>query len=507
MINIAPGAILSVITSTGADCDVAVSYREVGLGNRGPAKAKYTNITTAVSTPGTTILPAPESASYGCEISNITIRNKDVTSNTLTLLVTSTVDQTPTTVELYEEAVDAGQELVYEDGVGWTLETHSTVALVQSLSSPGAVSPSADLVLLTVDGTDAFTLDNGTEGHVITIDCIAATSTPVGTLTLNGSQGAYGTEPTAYVFKSAGQRLVLQYTSTGWKFMSGQGSETITAPGALEPAWTTSFLSIDGTDAFTLADGIRIGQRKTVECTAATNTPVGTLTLNDAYTGEATAIVFKEVGQKISLEWTGAGWKLLEAWGSESITAAGALEPVWPTSYVGPTNTVAYTLAAGTRIGQRKTIKCNSVGGTPLGTVTLADAWSTEPTAWVFNTVGQAIELEWTSTGWKILDVVQAGVETVAAAGTANPLCLIHRVDVNAADFIQPDAVFATQRSIWHATAATGAASTISGLFYDEDGSADGIDVNFNAIGDMATLEWSATRWLMVSNVSADITT
>ena len=507
---------LSVITSSGADIHCSVTYSPSGNG-RGHTLNKLTAITAAVATPGTAILgkfadatspAAPDSAQISFEVKNLTIRNIDVTSQTVTVCIVEENDAgTQTVYEVFEETIAAGLELVYEAGSGWTLEEHSTTALVQSLSSPGAASPSADLVLLTVDGTDAFTLDNGTEGHVIVIDCIAASNTPIGTLTLNGSQAAYGTEPTAYVFTAAGQRLVLQYTSTGWKFMSGQGSETIAAPGALEPAWTTSFLDINGTDAFTLANGIRIGQRKTVECIAAAATPVGTLTLNDAYTGEATAIVFKEIGQKISLEWTAAGWKLLEAFGAESITAAGALDPVWPTSYVGPSGTVAYTLAAGTRLGQRKTIKCNAAAATPLGTVTLADAWSTEPTAWVFTTIGQMLELEWTSTGWKILDVVQVGTELVAGAGTANPLCLIHTFDVNGVDVIQPDAVFAGQRSIWRASAATGAASTISGLFWDEDDSADGIDVNFDAIGDQAVLEWRATRWLATVLVSATVST
>jgi hypothetical protein len=56
------------------------------------------------------------------------------------------------------------------------------------------------------------------------------------------------------------------------------GVESIIAPGALSVGAETSELSVDGTDAFTLADGYYVGQRKKVRCVAAPNTPVGTLT-------------------------------------------------------------------------------------------------------------------------------------------------------------------------------------------------------------------------------------
>lgn len=425
MITIQTRQYLSVITSSGADIHCSVTYQPSSFG-RGHTQNKLTAITAAVATPGTAILgkfhdatsPAsPDSAQVSFEVSNAIIRNVDATAQTVTICIVEENDAgTQTVYELYEETIEAGQELIYEAGSagGWTLQTHSSVSLVQSVSAPGTISPAADYVLLTVDGTDAFTLDDGALGHQITIECIAATSTPIGTVTFNGAQAAYGTEATTVVFTSAGQMVTLVMTSTGWKRVSFSGAETV-ASGALNLHWTTSYLSV--------------------------------------------------------------------------------------------TNTVAYTLADGIRIGQRKRVQCSAVSGTPLGTLTINDAAGTEPTSWVFTAVDQAISLEWTSGGWKLLDVTQAGTEIVAASGTAKPLCLIHRIDVNAADFIQPDAVFAGQRSIWFASAATGAASTVSGLFWDEDGSADGVDANFSAIGDMAAFEWVSTRWLMTSNVSVDITT
>lgn len=278
---------------------------------------------------------------------------------------------------------------------------------------------------------------------------------------------------------------------------------------AITPSVRLALLTVDGTDALTLADGTIPGQTITMIVIAATNTPVGTLTMNDAYTGESATIVFRNTGEQVTLTWTTAGWKLIEAQGAETISSAGALEPVFPTSYLSVDGTKAYTLAAGTRIGQRKLVQCVAGTNTPLGTLTIADCYGAERTAWVFTNAGQAISLEWTSTGWKLLQAIQAGSETVAAAGTANPLCLVHLVTVgDTVDFIQEAPEFAGQRSIWFGVAVAGAAvATVSGLFYDEDGSADGIDLNMNAVGDMAVLDSAGSRWLATSLVSVTVST
>lgn len=289
-----------------------------------------------------------------------------------------------------------------------------SVNSLASASSSGAIAPTDDYVLLSVDGTKAYTLDDGDIGHEITIECIAGTNTPVGTLTFNGAQAAYGTEATTVVFTSAGQMVTLVMTSTGWKRVAFSGATT---------------------------------------------------------------------------------------------HASGALNLHAHTNYLSVTNTVAYTLADGIRIGQRKRIECSAVSGTPVGTLTINAAWSTEPTSWVFTAVGQALELEWTATGWKLLLLRQIGTEALAASATANPLCLIHFVNLDGAnDYIQEAGLIAGQRSVWMATAGT-TGSTISGVFYDEDASADGIDINFNAAGDLAVLSWPGTRWLGESLVSCTVTT
>lgn len=196
--------------------------------------------------------------------------------------------------------------------------------------------------------------------------------------------------------------------------------------------------------------------------------------------------------------------------GLESVAAPGAIAPSVYETHLSVDGTDAFTMGDGLYVGQRKRVTCITAANTPLGTLTLNGAqaaYGSEPTAHVFTAAGQAIEWEWTVTGWKIVDYVPAGVETVAAAGTANPLCLVHFVEIDGTDdWIIPSGYLPGQESIWVAlSAANVPVGTISGLFYDEDGSADGTDVAFNAAGDQAVLKWVGARWLATSLVSATI--
>lgn len=86
--------------------------------------------------------------------------------------------------------------------------------------------------------------------------------------------------------------------------------DALAAPGALNPDILVSELSVDGTDAFTLAAPARTGQRKIVRCVGAANSPLGTLTVSspDDTAGFvcAASFCFTAVGQEIELEATAA---------------------------------------------------------------------------------------------------------------------------------------------------------------------------------------------------------
>lgn len=192
---------------------------------------------------------------------------------------------------------------------------------------------------------------------------------------------------------------------------------------------------------------------------------------------------------------------------SEAVSAAGAVRTTGLTELT-VSGTKAYTLADGTYVGQKKQIECVSASGTPLGTVTIATmTGSRTNVAYVFSTAGARLELEWTSTGWRETMIRPAGADAPAAASTVNPLVLLHVIDIDATkDWIIPSGTVAGQRQLFHVATATNIpVGTISGLFYDEDGSADGVDVNFNAAADQVALEWTGVRWIASSLVSATV--
>lgn len=81
--------------------------------------------------------------------------------------------------------------------------------------------------------------------------------------------------------------------------------EVVSAPGAIGLEAKTTLLEVDGTDAFTLADGTA-GQVKVIVCTVAANTPAGTLT--PANFGNGTSILFNAVGETVTLEFRSGNW-------------------------------------------------------------------------------------------------------------------------------------------------------------------------------------------------------
>lgn len=87
----------------------------------------------------------------------------------------------------------------------------------------------------------------------------------------------------------------------------------------------------------------------------------------------------------------------------ESGLLSGALSIVKRSSTLAVSGTVAYTLADGTRVGQRKTITADSAAASPHGVLTPAhgSGWTSAD----FTTARGSLELEWISAGWRIVFV------------------------------------------------------------------------------------------------------
>ncbi len=108
------------------------------------------------------------------------------------------------------------------------------------------------------------------------------------------------------------------------------------------------------------------------------------------------------------------GIKAMELKTSGALSISTAL----PYSHVSVTNTVAFTLADGTIEGQVKEIECTVASGTPLGTLTIATPFTSQPTTHVFTAVGQRLTLVWRALGWKVIAKQRAGRQAVVVGTT-----------------------------------------------------------------------------------------
>lgn len=94
---------------------------------------------------------------------------------------------------------------------------------------------------------------------------------------------------------------------TAWQ---GTGSvDAVGAPGAIPVTTHITELTVDGTDAHTLADGLFIGQEKVITVVAGTNTPVSTVTPATP-NGFANVTALGALGDCVVLVWTADGWSL-----------------------------------------------------------------------------------------------------------------------------------------------------------------------------------------------------
>ena len=100
------------------------------------------------------------------------------------------------------------------------------------------------------------------------------------------------------------------------------GSETI-ASGDISPIIPITFITIDATKAYALADGTTAGTIKYLSVKTVANTPAGTLTPNATAGAWATA-AFSVVGQTLTLLWDGAGWSVIGR-GSGAAAATGVV--------------------------------------------------------------------------------------------------------------------------------------------------------------------------------------
>lgn len=166
-------------------------------------------------------------------------------------------------------------------------------------------------------------------------------------------------------------------------------------------------------------------------------------------------------------------------------------------------------LPDGLFVGQRHRIRVIAASGGFTYALTPTTMAASQPTSFTFTAVGQEIELTWSAIGYTVTNVKTAGAGTTAAAGTINPLIARQGLTIGSAgaeDRILPNGYVPGHLIRIAADTVGSGTTTISGLFYDEDGSADGIDATYNAALDEATYVWDGARWQVISIISVTIT-
>lgn len=203
---------------------------------------------------------------------------------------------------------------------------------IDSVSAAGALATDRYVTELTVSGTKAYTLAAPTTaGQRKRIVCVSAASTPLGTVTISSPETAAGLACSAtFTFTAVGQAIELVASNATvplWRCARVQRSgvkATITAGTDVLTGlnlYQTYSLAVDGTDAGTgtggLPNGSAVGERCSIVCELASNTPIGSLTgtylgmFGTAYTivGAIGAVASTTVvGDCALLEWTGAAW-------------------------------------------------------------------------------------------------------------------------------------------------------------------------------------------------------
>lgn len=216
------------------------------------------------------------------------------------------------------------------------------------------------------------------------------------------------------------------------QMMPGQGSdietvlgpdvEDVSAPGALSLDYETTRLSVDGTDAFTLAAPRYAGQIKRVVCIAAANSPLGTLTVSSpddtsGFTCPAT-FLFTDKGQTLVFEGTPAlKWRCIQkvrtgaktvVVGTTELTGIADMQHLNLSIDGTKTSTGTKGIPVGAAPGEILVVGCSAAANTPHGDIYCTAVRNTAGTAGNtlddFTAVTDHVVMMWTGAEWQILN-------------------------------------------------------------------------------------------------------
>lgn len=185
-----------------------------------------------------------------------------------------------------------------------------------------SVDPALPYSLVSVTGTVAFTLADGTiEGQIKEVECTVAASTPLGTLTI---ATPFTSQSAVHVFTAVGQKLLLVWRAAGWKMLSKTraGSQAVVVGTTVLTGFdlcNNYALSVTGTVSSTTTKGIPAGTVPGERIHINTPTVASSATGNIAITAtnaetNAACTSYANIGNggttasKLALTWDGAAW-------------------------------------------------------------------------------------------------------------------------------------------------------------------------------------------------------
>lgn len=212
---------------------------------------------------------------------------------------------------------DKGREL---------FKRHAASAIIEAISASGALLTHGTSEL-TVSGTKAYTLAAPEfAGQRKVVRCVAASSSPLGTLTISSPDDTAGFVcPATVCFTNPGQLIEFEATS-GLKWRAIRKIRTGVTALVIGTTVTTGIcdmthvdVSVTGTVASTttkaLPDGAAVGEIVSITCSTAASTPHGdlggTYIKKDGTSAGTLLDDFTLVTDNAQLMWNGSAWKPL----------------------------------------------------------------------------------------------------------------------------------------------------------------------------------------------------
>lgn len=198
---------------------------------------------------------------------------------------------------------------------------------VDAVSAAGALSLTEYITELTVSGTKAYTLAAPTTANQKKrIVCVAATSTPLGSVTISSPDTTTGFVcPAVHTFTAVGQALELVATAgLLWRIRPGTQragvqilviGTTLTAGLTLAHTYSCSVTgTVSSATTKALPDGLFPGDQCIVACSTAALTPIGNITFTGLTLANVAATDLQAIGattDTVTLTWNGAAWLVI----------------------------------------------------------------------------------------------------------------------------------------------------------------------------------------------------